>query len=77
MKPKPLLSLSGGDTFTWQQNFQVRGDLVFTDDHWVVMPHRVVGGFEVPASKLAMLRQNMAKVRRFRRTAKRELARRR
>ncbi|HEV3128477.1 MAG TPA: pyridoxamine 5'-phosphate oxidase family protein [Solirubrobacteraceae bacterium] len=66
-----------GDTFTWQQNFQVRGDLVFTDDHWVVMPHRVVGGFEVPASKLAMLRQNMAKVRRFRRTAKRELARRR
>ena len=66
-----------GDTFSWQQNFQVRGDLVFTGEEWVVRPHRVVGGFEVPRSKLATLRANASKVRRFRRTAKRELARRR
>jgi hypothetical protein len=64
-----------GDTFSWQQNFQVRGDLVFAEDKWVVMPRRVVGGFEVPRSKLATLRMNAAKARRFRRTAKRELAR--
>lgn len=62
--------------FKWQQNFQVRGDLVFVEDHWEVIPHRVVGGFEIPSSPLAALRQNMAKMRRFRRVAKRELARR-
>jgi hypothetical protein len=65
-----------GDTFTWQQNFQVRGDLVFSGEEWAVQPHRVVGGFEVPRSKLATLRANASKARRFRRTAKRELARR-
>jgi hypothetical protein len=65
-----------GDNFTWQQNFQVRGDLVFTEGKWVLLPHRVVGGFELPRSRLAMLRMNAGKVRRFRRTAKRELARR-
>jgi Pyridoxamine 5'-phosphate oxidase len=66
-----------GDNFSWQQNFQVRGDLVFNEGKWVLLPHRVVGGFELPRSRLAMLRLNAGKVRRFRRTAKRELARRR
>lgn len=65
------------DSFTWQQNFQVRGDLTFVDDRWVLVPHRLVGGFELPRSRLATLRQNASKARRFRRTAKRELARRR
>jgi hypothetical protein len=36
-----------------------------------------VEGFEVPRDRLAALRANAAKARRFRRTAKRELARRR
>jgi hypothetical protein len=35
-----------------------------------------VGGFEIPKSKLAALRLNAGKAMRFRRTAKRELARR-
>ena len=62
--------------FTWQRNFQVRGDLVAEDDGWVLVPHRLVGGFEVPESQLQMYRENFRKMLRFRRTAKRELARR-
>jgi len=65
-----------GEQFTWQQNFQVRGDLAFHDGKWVLVPRKLVGGFELPASRLALLRANAAKARRFRRTAKRELARR-
>jgi hypothetical protein len=65
-----------GEQFTWQQNFQVRGDLVFTEEKWALLPRRLVGGFELPRSRLAMLRANASKARRFRRTAKRELARR-
>jgi hypothetical protein len=65
-----------GEDFTWQQNFQVRGDLRLVDGAWVLVPHKLVGGFELPRSRLAVLRANAAKARRFRRTAKRELARR-
>ncbi len=65
-----------GEQFTWQQNFQVRGDLVRTAEGWVVMPRKLVGGFEVPRSRSEMLRVNAAKARRFRRTAKSELAKR-
>jgi Pyridoxamine 5'-phosphate oxidase len=64
------------DQFSWQQNFQVRGDLVFVEGKWALVPHKLVGGFEIPRSRVAMLRANATKVRRFRRTAKRELARR-
>jgi hypothetical protein len=63
--------------FEWQRNFQVRGELVQTDDGWAVRPHRLVGGFEVPESQLAILRENFKKVMRYRKTAKAELARRR
>lgn len=66
-----------GEGFTWQSNFQVRGDLVFTDSGWGLVPHKVVGGFELPSGRLAMMRANAAKARRFHRTAKREFARRR
>ena len=63
--------------FSWQRNFQVRGDLVATDLGWAVAPHRLVGGFELPpTSTLARYRLNVHKMRRFRRIAKRELARR-
>jgi hypothetical protein len=65
-----------GEDFTWQQNFQVRGDLVFVEGVWALIPHGLVGGFEIPRSRLAVLRENASKARRFRRTAKRELARR-
>jgi hypothetical protein len=63
--------------FTWQRNFQVRGDLVPADGGWAVVPHKLVGGFELPpTSTLARYRLNMGKMRRFRRIARRELARR-
>jgi hypothetical protein len=62
--------------FTWLQNFQVRGDLVTDEQGWSLIPHKVVGGLEVPRSKLAMLRANAAKARRYQKIAKRELARR-
>lgn len=72
-----LTAHTHSETFTWQQNFQVRGDLIFREDSWVVVPRKLVGGFELPSSRIAALRQNAGKARRFRRVAKRELARRR
>ena len=42
--------------FSWQRNFQVRGDLVEEDGGWVLVPQRMVGGLELPpVSKLAAL----------------------
>jgi hypothetical protein len=64
------------DEFAWQENFQVRGDLIPVEGSWALVPHRLIGGFEMPRSRLALMRANATKVRRFRRTAKRELARR-
>jgi hypothetical protein len=63
--------------FTWQHNFQVRGDLVSRDGGWVVVPHRLVGGFEAPPSTFERYRANLSKTLRFRRIAKRRLAARR
>ena len=61
--------------FKWQRNFQVRGDLVEEDGAWAVVPHKLVGGFELPPGSLAgRVRANLGKIRRYRRTAKRELA---
>jgi hypothetical protein len=62
----------------WRRNFQVRGDLVERGDEWVVVPHRMVPGFELPpGGALTRTVMNFAKIRRFRRTAKRELRSRR
>lgn len=45
--------------FTWQRNFQVRGDLVEEDGGWVLVPHRLVGGFELPpGSKVGLYAKN-------------------
>ena len=63
--------------FIWQTNFQVRGDLVDGGDGWSLVPHRLVGGFELPESRLEGYRVNFKKMRRFRKVAKRELAKRR
>jgi hypothetical protein len=63
--------------FTWQLNFQVRGDLVEDEAGWALVPHKVVGGFELPpGSLISRLRQNSAKVKRYRAIAKREMAKR-
>jgi hypothetical protein len=58
------------DDFNWQQNFQVRGDLTETDDGgWALVPHKLVGGFELPKGP-ARLGSFVSRHRRFRRTAK-------
>jgi hypothetical protein len=63
--------------FKWQHNFQVRGDFVERDGEWVLVPHKFVGGFIVPeGGQVAMLRENFKKSMRFRKVAKRELAKR-
>jgi hypothetical protein len=65
------------ERFTYQRNFQVRGDLVERDGGWVVEPHRLVGGFELPpGSTIERLRLNYAKTKRFRKVAKKELQKR-
>jgi hypothetical protein len=59
----------------WTRNFQVRGYLRPDPEGggWVVTPHRVVHGFELPPTG-ALMRAvaNLPKIRRFRRRAKRE-----
>jgi hypothetical protein len=58
----------------WRRNFHVRGDLVERGDDWVLVPHRLVTGFELPpGGALTRTLMNFPKIRRFRRTAKREL----
>ena len=76
--PACLTAHDHGDRFEWQRNFQVRGDLVETGDGgWALRPRRFVGGFELPpGSVLQRYRINAKKVRRFRKIAKREIARR-
>jgi hypothetical protein len=65
------------EDFQWQRNFQVRGDLVEHGDGWAVVPRKLVGGFELPpTSALGRTVLNFRKVRRFRKIAKRELAKR-
>ena len=63
--------------FTWQRNFQVRGDLVEEDGGWVLVPHRMVGGFELPpGSKLRVYATNartMARLWRSSRKTRRAL----
>jgi hypothetical protein len=63
--------------FRWQRNFQVRGDLVERDGGWAFVPHKLVGGFELPPGSLvSRYRVNLAKMLRYRKRAKRELAKR-
>jgi hypothetical protein len=72
--PACLTAHDHAPDFTWQRNFQVRGDLVGDQDGWSLVPHRLVGGFELPpTSALGRARLNLRKVRRFRKIAKREL----
>ena len=63
--------------FTWQSNFQVRGDLERREEGWALIPHKLLPGFGFPHSRLAMIGTTARRMRRFRRNAKRELQRRR
>jgi pyridoxamine 5'-phosphate oxidase-like protein len=57
--------------FRWQRNFQVRGDLVEENGGWALVPHRIVGGVELPpTSKLKLYAANARSIPRFWRTAK-------
>jgi hypothetical protein len=61
--------------FSYQRNFQVRGDLIEDDEGWTVVPHKLVGGFELPPSSMrSKLRLNAEKAKRFRRIAKQRKA---
>ncbi len=63
--------------FSWQTNFQVRGDLVVDQGRWALVPYKLVGGFELPpGSTFSRYRLNAKKMLRFRKIAKAELARR-
>ena len=44
---------------------------------WSLVPHKFVGGFELPKSRLQVYRENFSKMMRYRRKAKKELGRRR
>ena len=60
--------------FTWQQNFQVRGDLVRSGDGWALVPHRLVGGFELPKEgPVARTRRFIDRTIRHGRTARRRM----
>jgi hypothetical protein len=66
-----LTAHAHGPDFSWQRNFQVRGDLVDDGAGYALVPHKLVGGFEMPpGSQLDRLRANAAKAMRFRRTAR-------
>jgi hypothetical protein len=61
-----LAAHSHAPDFTWQENFQIRGDLIRDERGWALAPHRLVGGFELPdESMLARYRRNLSKSIRF------------
>jgi hypothetical protein len=68
-----LTAHSHGPGFEWQENFQVRGDLVQGEHGWGLVPHKLVGGFELPKG-IRRMRDFVRKHRRFHRTAKQRLA---
>jgi hypothetical protein len=69
-----LTAHAHGPQFEWQENFQVRGDLVPDDEGWALVPRKLVGGFELPdESLLARYRRNLAKSVRFYRAARRRV----
>lgn len=61
----------------WTRNFQARGDLLRDARGWLVVPHRVVDGFELPPTgSLVRAIANVPKIRRFKKAAARERSRR-
>jgi Pyridoxamine 5'-phosphate oxidase len=73
-----LAAHSHAPDFSWQENFQVRGDLVRDAEGWALVPHKLIGGFELPdESMLARYRRNLRKSIRFYRTRRELLKQRR
>ena len=59
--------------FTWQQNMQVRGDLVRSQGGLRLIPRKIVGGFELPPGRLTRFRDFIRKGPRFHRTYRRRM----
>ena len=68
-----LTAHSHGPGFEWQEYFQVRGDLVRGETDWELVPHKLVGGFELPKG-VKRMRDFVRNQRRFHNTARRRLA---
>ncbi len=65
-----LTAHSHGEDFAWQENFQVRGDLVeLGERQWALVPHRLVGGFELPKGP-GKMKDFVTRHWRFRKNAK-------
>jgi hypothetical protein len=63
--------------FKWQLNFQVRGNLLPDNGGWMLVPRRLVGGFELPPSSATQrMRMFVSKTVRFRGTAREQLKKR-
>jgi Pyridoxamine 5'-phosphate oxidase len=61
-----LVAHAHAPDFSWQENFQVRGDLAPGDGGWTLTPRKLIGGFEFPEeSLLARYRRNLRKSVRF------------
>jgi hypothetical protein len=61
--------------FSWQENFQIRGDLVREGESWALVPHKLIGGMELPdEGNLARMRRTVPRMLRYWRTARRERA---
>jgi hypothetical protein len=69
-----LTAHSHDPDFSWQENFQVRGDLVRDERGWALVPHKLIGGFELPDEGTpARYLRNLRKSMRFYRTRRRLL----
>jgi hypothetical protein len=61
-----LVAHAHAPDFSWQENFQVRGDLRRADGVWKLSPRKLIGGFEMPKeSAFARYRRNLRKSFRF------------
>jgi hypothetical protein len=61
-----LVAHAHAPDFSWQENFQVRGDLVRDGDGLALVPHKLIGGFELPDESMpARYRRNLRKSVRF------------
>ena len=61
--------------FTWQSNFQVRGNLSAEEGAWRLVPRKLVGGIELPKGPVGRYRSFISATRRYRRRAKERMRR--
>jgi hypothetical protein len=56
--------------FTWQRNFQIRGNLARGEGGWSLTPRKLVGGFELPDSFVGRNKQFLSRMVPYYRTAR-------